>query len=86
MPSPAASLTSTVRYWQGWRYLAVFVAASGLTTLFLMRRDTSATIELAPDQKVISTGPYALVRHAASLPGYREYQTQVIHRLIPGIW
>jgi protein-S-isoprenylcysteine O-methyltransferase Ste14 len=24
---------------------------------------TSATIELAPDQKVISTGPYALVRH-----------------------
>jgi len=23
----------------------------------------SATIELAPDQKVISTGPYALVRH-----------------------
>jgi protein-S-isoprenylcysteine O-methyltransferase Ste14 len=24
---------------------------------------TSATIELGPDQKVISTGPYALVRH-----------------------
>jgi len=23
---------------------------------------------------------------APSLPGYREYQTQVIHRLIPGIW
>jgi protein-S-isoprenylcysteine O-methyltransferase Ste14 len=197
----------TVRSWQGWLYLAVFVAASALTTLFLMRRDpallerrmrggpvaeqrptqrlimfgasacymglfvvsaldrrfgwtlvparlvlvsdalvalgfylifrvyrentfTSATIELAPDQKVISTGPYAIVRHpmyasallylggtplglgsywglaafaamlpfliwrlfdeekllAASLPGYREYQTHVIHRLIPGIW
>jgi protein-S-isoprenylcysteine O-methyltransferase Ste14 len=24
---------------------------------------TSATIELAPDQRVVSTGPYALVRH-----------------------
>jgi hypothetical protein len=41
---------------------------------------TSATIELAPGQKVISTVL------AASLPGYREYQTQVIHQLIPGIW
>ena len=33
--------------------------------LFVFRENsfTSATIELAPDQKVISTGPYALVRH-----------------------
>ena len=61
----------------------------GFYLIFRVYREntfTSATIELAPDQKVISTGPYALVRHAASLPGYREYQTQVIHRLIPGIW
>lgn len=130
----------TMRYWQAWVYLAIFVAASALTTLFLMRRDpallerrmrggpgaetrptqrvimlaasacyiglfvvsaldrrygwtnvpailtavsdlfvalgfyliylvyrentfTSATVEIAVDQKVISTGPYGIVRH-----------------------
>ena len=130
----------TVRYWQGWVYLAVFFGASLLTTLDLMRRDpallerrmrggpaaekrpaqrlvmlgasvgfisllvlpaldhrfhwsnvslgaviagdvlvvvgfyfvfrvyrentfTSATIEIAPNQTVVSTGPYAIVRH-----------------------
>jgi protein-S-isoprenylcysteine O-methyltransferase Ste14 len=38
----------------------------GFLGIFLVFREnsfTSATIELAPDQKVISTGPYALVRH-----------------------
>jgi len=36
-----------------------------LLIFFVFRENsfTSATIELAPDQKVISTGPYALVRH-----------------------
>jgi protein-S-isoprenylcysteine O-methyltransferase Ste14 len=130
----------TVRYWEGWLYLAVFTLASGLITLYLMRNDpallerrmkggpsaeqlpvqkvimvftsigfiallvvpalefrlagaaapapvvllgdalvalgfwfialvyrentfTSAIIEVAPDQRVISTGPYAIVRH-----------------------
>lgn len=130
----------TVRYWQAWLYLSVFIGASALTTLYLMRRDpallerrmrggptgekrsaqklimlfvsvgfvallvvpaldrrfgwssvptfivvlgdllvaagfyfillvyrentyTSATIEIAEGQRVISTGPYALVRH-----------------------
>jgi protein-S-isoprenylcysteine O-methyltransferase Ste14 len=130
----------TIRYWQGWLYLAVFFGASLLTTLDLMRRDpallerrmrggptaekrpaqrlvmlgasvgfvsllvlpaldrrlhwsdlsfrvvlagdvlvvvgfyfifrvyrentfTSATIEIAPNQTVVSTGPYAIVRH-----------------------
>jgi protein-S-isoprenylcysteine O-methyltransferase Ste14 len=130
----------TLRYWQGWVYLAIFTGTSALTTLDLMRRDpallerrmrggptaekrpaqkiimlatsigfvallvvpaldfrfgwsavplagvlvgdalvvigfffialvyrentfTSATIEVAADQKVISTGPYAIVRH-----------------------
>ena len=38
----------------GW--LAIFF-------VFKENRFTSATIELAPDQKVVSTGPYALVRH-----------------------
>jgi protein-S-isoprenylcysteine O-methyltransferase Ste14 len=130
----------TMHYWQAWVYLAIFTGASGLTSLYLIRKDpallmrrmrggptaekettqkiimlfasagfiallvvpaldhrfgwsvvplavvtagdiliaigfcfiflvckentfTSATIEVAENQKVISTGPYALVRH-----------------------
>jgi protein-S-isoprenylcysteine O-methyltransferase Ste14 len=130
----------TAHYWQGWVYLALFVGASALTTLYLLKRDrallerrmrggptaekrpmqrfimictsigfiallvvpgldrrfgwsevplalvvvgdalvaigfslifvvyrentfTSATIEVAENQKVVSTGPYAFVRH-----------------------
>jgi protein-S-isoprenylcysteine O-methyltransferase Ste14 len=39
---------------------------AGYYIIFLVFREntfTSATIEIAPDQKVISTGPYAWVRH-----------------------
>jgi protein-S-isoprenylcysteine O-methyltransferase Ste14 len=42
------------------------LVALGWIAIFLVFKEntfTSATIELAPDQKVISTGPYALVRH-----------------------
>lgn len=42
------------------------LVAVGFFFVFLVYREntfTSATIELAPDQKVISTGPYAIVRH-----------------------
>jgi protein-S-isoprenylcysteine O-methyltransferase Ste14 len=130
----------TARYWQAWVYLWIFMGASALITLYLMRRDpallerrmsggpmaekrriqkfimfctsisfvallavpafdrrfgwsavpiggvvsgdalvaigfyfiflvyrentfTSATIEVAENQRVISTGPYAIVRH-----------------------
>ena len=130
----------TARYWQAWAYLSVFIGASAVTTLDLMKRDrallerrrgggptgekrpaqklimwctsigfivllvvpaldhryrwsvaplsvvlagdllvavgfvlvarvyrentfTSATIEVAENQQVISTGPYAIVRH-----------------------
>jgi protein-S-isoprenylcysteine O-methyltransferase Ste14 len=130
----------TFRYWQAWLYLSIFVGASLLTTLYLMRKDTallerrmsggptaekrtpqklimlctsagftallvvpsldhrfgwsdvppgvavggdllvvtgfyfiflvyrentytSATIEVAEGQRVVSTGPYAVVRH-----------------------
>jgi protein-S-isoprenylcysteine O-methyltransferase Ste14 len=130
----------TVHYWQAWVYLSIFMGASALTTLYLIRRDsallqrrmsggpmaekqpaqkfimlctsigfiallvvsafdrrfgwsvmsfgrslsgdvlvaigfyliflvyrentfTSATIEVAENQTVISTGPYAIVRH-----------------------
>jgi len=130
----------SIRYWQGWVYLAIFTTASLLTSLYLLRRDpallkrrlsggptaeketsqkiimlfasigftavlvvpaldhrfgwstvplsvaiggdiliaigfyfiflvykentfASATIEVAENQKVISSGPYALVRH-----------------------
>jgi protein-S-isoprenylcysteine O-methyltransferase Ste14 len=197
----------TLRYWQAWVYLGIFMAASGLISLYLIRKDpallqrrmrggptaekettqkiimlfasagfiallvvpaldnrfgwlvapsavviagdllvalgfyfiflvykentfSSATIEVAENQKVISTGPYALVRHpmyasallylvgtplalgsywglmavvfmvsfltwrlvdeekflAKNLPGYREYQKRVQHRLVPHVW
>src|SRR6266700_356888 len=41
------------------------MALGWLAIFFVFRENsfTSATIELAPDQRVISTGPYALVRH-----------------------
>src|SRR5450631_915954 len=43
----------------------VLVAIGWLAIFFVFKENTFtfATIELAPDQKVISTGPYALVRH-----------------------
>ena len=197
----------TVHYWQAWAYLSVFMGASLLITLYLMKHDpallarrmkggptaekqtpqklimlgasigfvallvvpgldyrfrwsavphsvalagdmlvaigfyliflvyrentyTSATIEVAQDQRVVATGPYAIVRHpmyaggmlyvagtplalgswwgfaglavmlpfliwrlleeekflARNLPGYREYQETVRHRLVPFLW
>jgi protein-S-isoprenylcysteine O-methyltransferase Ste14 len=52
--TPYAALAGDVLIAIGW--LAIFI-------VFKENTFTSATIELAPDQKVISTGPYALVRH-----------------------
>jgi protein-S-isoprenylcysteine O-methyltransferase Ste14 len=56
-----------------WSHMAPLVALAGdvlvvlglLGVFFVFRENSfaSATIELAQDQKVISTGPYALVRH-----------------------
>jgi protein-S-isoprenylcysteine O-methyltransferase Ste14 len=56
-----------------WSQMPPYMALAGdalvgigwLAIFFVFRENsfTSATIELAPDQKVISTGPYALVRH-----------------------
>jgi protein-S-isoprenylcysteine O-methyltransferase Ste14 len=56
-----------------WSQMAPTMALAGdglvgigwIAIFFVFRENsfTSATIELAPDQKVISTGPYALVRH-----------------------
>jgi protein-S-isoprenylcysteine O-methyltransferase Ste14 len=41
------------------------VVLGWIVIFFVFRENTftSSTIELAPDQKVISTGPYAWVRH-----------------------
>jgi protein-S-isoprenylcysteine O-methyltransferase Ste14 len=57
----------------GWSHTAPAVEIAGdalvalgwLGIFFVFRENsfTSATIELAPDQRVISTGPYAIVRH-----------------------
>jgi protein-S-isoprenylcysteine O-methyltransferase Ste14 len=42
------------------------LVAFGFLAVFIVYKEntfTSATIEVAPDQRVVSTGPYALVRH-----------------------
>jgi len=124
----------------GWSEVPAAVAllgdvltAVGFALIFLVYREnpfTSATVEVAADQRVVSTGPYAIVRHpmyasaslyvvgtplalgswwglvgvgllfpfliwrlldeerllARELPGYREYQERVRHRLVPGVW
>jgi protein-S-isoprenylcysteine O-methyltransferase Ste14 len=56
-----------------WSHMPPDVALAGdglvllgmLAIFFVFKENTftSATIELAPDQRVVSTGPYALVRH-----------------------
>ncbi len=57
----------------GWSHMPAAVAIAGdvlvalgwfgIYRVFRENSFTSATIELAPDQRVISTGPYAMVRH-----------------------
>ncbi|WP_020175832.1 methyltransferase family protein [Methyloferula stellata] len=57
----------------GWSHMPPAVALAGdwliilgyFAIYFVFKENTfsSSTIELAPDQKVIDTGPYALVRH-----------------------
>ncbi len=56
-----------------WSHMPTYVAVAGdvlvalgfIAVLLVFKENSfsSATIELAPDQKVISTGPYALMRH-----------------------
>jgi protein-S-isoprenylcysteine O-methyltransferase Ste14 len=63
----------------GWSLMPPSVALAGdglmalgwLGVFFVFKENTftSATIELAPDQQVISTGPYAWVRHPMYLSG-----------------
>jgi protein-S-isoprenylcysteine O-methyltransferase Ste14 len=62
-----------------WSHIPPYVALAGdllvvlgwLAIFFVFRENSfaSATIELAQDQKVISTGPYALVRHPMYVGG-----------------
>src|SRR5882757_6047912 len=55
----------TIRYWQAWVYLSVFIGASVLTTLYLIRHDPALlerrmkggpTAERRPTQKLIMLG------------------------------
>ena len=57
----------------GWSHMSPYATVAGdvllglgwLAILFVFKENTfsSATIELAPGQRAISTGPYAIVRH-----------------------
>ena len=110
--------------------LLVLLGFAGIGVVFRENSFSSATIELAGDHRVISSGPYAIVRHpmyaaallllagiplalgswhgllvliaivpvliwrlldeerflATNLPGYRDYQDRIRHRLLPLIW
>jgi len=49
------------------------LVALGFLLIFLVYKENSfasATIELAPEQTVISTGPYALIRHPMYVGGF----------------
>ena len=53
-------------YFQGWVYLGIFIGASILTTCYLMRHDPALLSRRMPRglrQRVVTTGPYAIVRH-----------------------
>ena len=66
-------ITSSIDHRLGWSRVPIFLVflgdvlvALGLYIVFLVFREntfTSATIEVKDEQKVISTGPYALIRH-----------------------
>ena len=66
-------IVSSIDHRLGWSTVPTFVAilgdilvAVGLYIVFLVFREntfTSATIEVTDEQKVISTGPYAVIRH-----------------------
>lgn len=51
----------TVHYWQAWVYLSIFVGASALTTLYLLRRDPALL------ERRMSGGPTAEKRPAQQL-------------------
>jgi len=62
-------LAGTVHYWQGWVYFAIFIGASAITTLDLLRRDPALlerrlvggpTAEKRPVQKVIMVAASAV--------------------------
>ena len=51
----------TVHYWQAWVYLSIFIGASALTTLYLLRRDPALL------ERRMSGGPTAEKRPAQRL-------------------
>ena len=66
-------ITSSLDHRLGWSHVPTFIVlfgdmlvVVGLYVVFLVFREntfTSATIEVKDEQKVISTGPYAMIRH-----------------------
>src|SRR5437868_5992757 len=50
----------TLDYWQAWLFLAGWL---GILAVFRANTYAAAIIQVADGQTVISTGPYAIVRH-----------------------
>lgn len=76
--------------------VGVLLGYWGFAKVLLANRYASRIIEVAKGQKVIETGPYALVRHPMyineekvlqkDLPGYKAYMKKIKYRLVPGMW
>ncbi|MBV8716033.1 MAG: hypothetical protein JOZ65_13300, partial [Chloroflexi bacterium] len=55
----------SLSYWRGWVYLLVFLSSAAAITVYLWRADPGLLerrVNAGP-AAVISSGPYALVRH-----------------------
>src|SRR5882757_8988642 len=74
----------SVHYWQAWVYLSIFMGASVLTTLYLMRKDPALlerrmsagrTAENRPAQKFIMLGTSISFAALLAVPALR-----VVHR------
>ena len=76
----AILVVSAFDYRFAWSHVPLYLSVAGdalvaigfLMIFFVYKENTfaSATIELYPEQEVISTGPYALVRHPMYMGGF----------------
>jgi MFS superfamily sulfate permease-like transporter len=83
--------TWTIHYWQAWVYLAIFMGASLLTTLYLMKKDPALlkrrmsggpTAEKERTQKIIISLPQS---DSSPFLSYRRLITVSVGRQYPSM-
>ena len=60
----------TLRYWQAWVYLSVFMGASALTTLYLVRKDRALLERRMSGGPTAEKRPVAEAHHAGTSIGF----------------